>query len=324
MKKILLAATAAICAGGVASAQGVELSGEAKLGLLYVKDLPQEWNTISWARVKFSLSNTSNNDLVGEFGGSFSIDANEDVTGVTEADGTIDGTLSNQVAVYVGSAAGPIGKIEAGNNLSAADKMSGGLNDIGLGPLSSNGLGVDDVAEAYYGGSGNTLRYEKEVAGAGIAVSANLDDSWAIGGEYEISEQFTIGAGYDRNEEARTTSGVNDLNTLSFGAIAKLDQIEGRFIYSNRETSVPVGQQTIADKSAYGIEVAYTLGATKFTAMYGQNDGDLAAANDDVDAWGIGVNHDLGGGLAFKGGFVRINAGEAELTMADLGFYMTF
>ena len=321
MKKILLAATAAICAGGVASAQGVELSGEAKLGLLYVKDAPQEWDTISWARVKFSLSNTSDNDLVGEFGGSFSLDANEVVTGLTDTTtGVTVGALSNQVAVYVGSAAGPIGKIEAGNNLSAADKMSGGLNDIGLGVLWTNGLGVDDVAEAYYGGSGNTLRYEKEVAGAGIAVSANLDDSWAIGGEYAISEQFTIGAGYDRNEEARTTSGVNDLNTLSFGAIAKLDQIEGRFIYSNRETSVPMGQQAIADKSAYGIEVAYTLGATKFTAMYGQNDGDLAAAIDDVDAWGIGVNHDLGGGLAFKGGFGKID----ELTLADLGFYMEF
>ena len=130
---------------------------------------------------------------------------------------TAKGTLDNPFVVYVGSAAGPFGKIEAGTDLGAGDKKSGGLADAGL-----NGLGLDDLSEIYYGGSGKTLRYDKEIAGAGIAISVDLEDAWAIGGEYAISDAITIGAGYDRIKAA------NDLNTLSFGVIGRIGSIQRR------------------------------------------------------------------------------------------------
>ena len=142
MKKVLLATTAAICVGGVASAE-VSLSGEGKLGLRYLKDVEppvREWDVVSSANVKFTLSGTSDNEMIGEFGASFTLDASESTT---------EGILNNPFVVYVGSAAGPFGKIEAGTDLGAGDKKFGGLSDPGL--INTN---LDDIAEIYYGGSG--------------------------------------------------------------------------------------------------------------------------------------------------------------------------
>lgn len=301
MKKILLATTAAICAGGVASAE-VSLSGEGKLGLSYERQpagsTTNEWGVISSANVKFSLSGETDNEMIGEYGASFTLDADE---------GTTDGTLNNPFVVYVGSAAGPFGKIEAGSDLGAGDKKSGGLGDPGL-----NGIGVDDIAEAYYGGSGKKLRYDKEIAGAGIAISVDLEDAWAIGAEYDISESLTIGAGYDRHED-----GANDLNTLSFGMIGELGQISGGFLYSSRSTAVPAGGTAVADKSAYGLEVGYSLGDTKFSAIYARNDEGSVGG---TQGWGVGIAHDLGGGLSFKGAYGDVD----DVAKANFGFLMAF
>ena len=311
MKKILLATTAAICAGGVASAE-VSLSGEGKLGLSYEKDAANEWNVISSAKVKFTFSGTSDNDLFGEYGASFELEADESVK---------NNTLANPFVVYVGSAAGALGKIEGGSDLGAGDKRSGGLSDPGLA-----GIGLDDIAEAYYGGSGKKIRYDKEIGAAGIAISVDLEDAWAIGGEYDISDTLTIGAGYDRHEVTSAAhNGVNDLNTLSFGVIGELGQFSGGFLYSARSTSVPAGQAAVADKTAYGIEVGYSLGASTFSAHYSKHEGiDATAAGDDgvleSDGWGVGINHDLGGGLSFKGVYANID----DVSQANFGFLMAF
>lgn len=301
MKKILLATTVAIFAGGVASAE-VSLSGEGKLGLSYTKPPPEgqtnEWEVISTANVKFTLSGETDNEMIGEFGASFTLDASEGITS--------DNKVDNPFVVYVGSAAGPLGKIEAGSDLGAGDKKSGGLGDPGL-----DGIGVDNIAEAYYGGSGKKLRYDKEIAGAAIAISVDLDDAWALGGEYAISDSLTIGAGYDRHEE-----GDNNLNTLSFGMIGELGQISGGFLYSSRSTEVPAGAAAIADKTAYGLEVGYSLGETKFTASYAKNDEGSAG----TQGWGVGISHDLGGGLSFKGAYGDVD----DVTKANFGFLMAF
>lgn len=308
MKKILLATTAAICAGGVASAE-VSLSGEGKLGLAYERQAADstdnEWSTISSANVKFTLSGTSDNEMIGEFGASFSLDADEELK--VNADDATKGTLSNPFTVYVGSAAGPIGKIEAGSDLTAGDKKSGGLGDPGL-----NGLGVDDVAEAYFGKAGPAIRYDKELADAVIAVSVDLEDSWSVGAEYDISETLTIGAGYDR------IKGANDLNTLSFGVIGELGQVSGGFLFSSRSTTVPANQTAVPDKSAFGVEFGYSLGDTKFSAIYARND--EGAGGTELDAWGVGIDHDLGGGLSFKGGYANV----ADVAKANFGFLMAF
>ena len=319
MKKILLAATAAICAGGVASAQGVTLSGEGKLGLSYSKadtaGAQAETATIATANVKFTLSGETDNEMIGEFGASFTLDADEGSTVTQNEDGTYKSTLSNPFTVYVGSADGPFGKLTAGSDLGASDKKSGGLADPGLA-----GINVDDIAEAYYGKSEKTLAYEKSVAGATVGISVDLDDAWAIGGEYAISDQLTIGAGYDQKEVARAvaTEGFNEQNTVSFGMIGSLNQFSAGFLYSSRSTAVPTGEAAVADTAAYGVEVGYEIGATKFTAIYAQND-EGTVANPD-SGWGVGMSHDLGGGLSIKGAFGNVK----DVTVANIGFLMAF
>ena len=307
MKKILLATTAAVCAGGVASAE-VSLSGEGKLGLSYSKagtaGASAETDAISSANVKFTLSGTSDNEMIGGFGASFSLDADESVS---------DDKLGNPFVVYVGSPDGPLGKFEGGSDLGAADKKSGGLGDPGL-----NGIGVDNIAEAYYGGSGKKLRYEKAIAGAALAISVDLDDAWAIGGGYDISDQLTIGAGYDQQEAARTDGGVNEVNTMSFGMIGSMNQFSAGFLYSARSTTVPAGQSAEADQSAYGVELGYSIGDTKFTASYAQNDEGGTA--DGTSGWGVGMSQDLGGGLSLKAAFGNVD----DTTVANVGFLMAF
>ena len=311
MKKVLLATTAAICAGGVASAE-VSLSGEGKLGLSYTKPPPEgqanEWEVISSANVKFTLSGTSDNEMIGEFGASFTLDANESITSENKVD--------NPFVVYVGSSTGPFGKIEAGSDLGAGDKKSGGLGDPGL-----DGIGVDDIAEAYYGGSGKKLLYDKEIGAGAVAISVDLQDAWAIGGEYSISDQVSIGAGYDKREVARTTAteGFNNLNTLSFGVAGNLDQFDATFLYSSRSTTVPAGRAAIPDQSGYGLEVGYTLGDTRFNAVYAKNDGNDPGTAGQV-GWGLGVDVNLGGGLSFKGAYGDVN----DVTKANFGFLMAF
>ena len=307
MKKILLATTAAICAGGVASAE-VSLSGEGKLGLSYKRQpagsAENEWGVISSANVKFTLSGETDNEMIGEYGASFTLDADEELK--VDSSGE-KGTLTNPFIVYVGSAAGPIGRIEAGSDLTAGDKKSGGLGDPGL-----DGLGVDDVAEAYFGKAGPAIRYDKELADAAIAVSIDLEDSWSVGAEYAISETLTIGAGYDRIKAA------NDLNTLSVGVIGELGQVSGGFLFSSRSTTVPANQTAVPDKSAFGVEFGYSLGDTKFSAIYARNDEGANGA--EQDAWGVGITHDLGGGLSFKGGYGDV----ADVSKANFGFLMAF
>ena len=307
MRKILLAATAAVCVGGVASAQGVSLSGEGKLGVSYVKGAANEFSALSSAKVTFTLSGDSDHDLFGgPFGASFSVNAND-----KDADTDEVGNYS----VYVGAADGMIGRIEAGTDLGAADKKSGGLTDPGL-----NGIGLDDIAERYYGGSGKTLRYEKSLAllPTTVAFSLDLQNNWAIGAEYEFTDQLTIGGGYDQNED-----GVNTRNTLSLGAIANLGPMKAAFLYSRRETSVPAGQTAIANQTGYGLEVGYTLGNAELIAIYAKNDGYTKDDNTVVvseSGYGVGLNYDLGGGLSFKSGYGRVNGTDK----ANAGFLMTF
>ena len=313
MKKILLATTAAVCVGGVASAE-VSLSGEGKLGLSYSKEGTGSAvvGPIHSANVKFTLSGETDNEMIGEFGASFTLDADEGLNS--------DGNLDNPFVVYVGSADGPIGKLEGGSDLGQADKKAGGLGDPGLA-----GLGVDDIAEAYYGKSGKELAYTKAIAGAEIGISVDLDDAWAIGGEYAVSDQLTIGAGYDQDDVMRgddATDGFNEQNTMTFGVKGSLNQFSAAFLYSSRSTTVPTGEAAVADRAAFGVEVGYEIGATTFTASYAQND-EGTAPNTDT-GWGVGMSHDLGGGLSVKGGFANISKAGVDTSKANFGFLMAF
>ena len=292
MRKILLASAAAICAGGVASA-GVETSGEGKLGLKYEKaDAgPADTTVINSINVKFTLEGQSDS-MFGVYGGSFTLDGSK-----TAADET-------PFVVYAGSPEGDIGKFQAGSNIDAADKLYGGIGDPGL-----EGIGVDDIAEAYHGGSkagsGKDIRWDKSIADFTVAFSTDLDDRWAVGATAALG-QFTIGGGYDQKPDGET-DGVKD-NVMSFGVKSEISGVTANAYFSQ----LSPGSGT-ADKSAIGVEASFDMGDLGISIAYATND-------DNQDGYGISVSQDLGGGLSMKAGFGNVS----DKTVANAGLLMSF
>lgn len=283
MRKILLASAAAICAGGVASAE-VSLSGEGKLGLSYVKADAGAADTtvINSINVKFTLSGESDS-MFGPYGGAFTLDGSKG-----EADQT-------PFVVFAGSPDGDIGKFQAGSDISAADRLYGGTGDPGL-----DGLGVDDIAEAYDGDSGASIRWDKSIADFTVAFSTDLDDGWAIGATAALG-QFTVGGGYDQDA-------AKD-NVVSFGVKSEISGVTAN-AYFSQESSGTAG---VADKSAIGVEASFDMGDLGITVAYSTND-------DNQDGYGVGVTQDLGGGLSMKAGFGNVN----DTTKANAGLLMSF
>lgn len=298
MRKILLASAAAICAGGVASAE-VSLSGEGKLGLAYVKPDPgppatnrAKTSVISSINVKFTLSGESDS-MFGPYGGSFTLDGSNG-----EADQT-------PFVVFAGSPEGDIGKFQAGSDISAADRLYGGTGDPGL-----NGLGVDDIAEAYDGDSGAAIRWDKSVADFTVALSTDLRQGWAIGATAALG-QFTIGGGYDQKPTEGRTDGVKD-NVMSFGVKSEISGVTANAYFS--QLSPGGGGE---DLSAIGVEASFNMGDLGISIAYSTNDRDH-------DGYGIGVTQDLGGGLSMKAGFGSVNNDGTKRTRANAGLLMSF
>lgn len=284
MRKILLASAAAICAGGVASAE-VSLSGEGKLGVAYSKTgTVADTTVINSINVKFTLSGESDS-MIGAYGGSFTLDGSKG-----EADQT-------PFVVFAGSPDGDIGKFQAGSDISAADRLYGGMGDPGL-----NGLGVDDLGEAYDGDSGASIRWDKSVADFTVALSTDLDDGWAIGATAALG-QFTVGGGYDQNS--------NKDNVVSFGVKSEISGVTANAYFSQ----ISSGTAGTADKSALGVEASFDMGDLGITVAYATND-----ESSESKGYGVGVVQDLGGGLSMKAGFGNVSGG----TVANAGLLMAF
>ena len=296
MRKILLASAAAICAGGVASAE-VSWSGEGKLGVSYTKPgaagSVAKTRVINSINVKFTLSGESDS-MIGPYGGNFTLDGSK-----SEADTT-------PFTVYAGSVDGDIGKFSAGSDISPADRLYGGMSDPGL-----DGLGVDDLAEAYDGDSAkgynvdteaSMIRWDKSVGEFTVAFSTDLDDGWAIGATAGLG-QFTVGGGYDQNA-------AKD-NVASFGVKSEISGVTANAYFSQKSS----GTAGVADKTAIGVEASFDMGDLGITVAYARNDDSTGAKG-----YGIGVSQDLGGGLSMKAGFGNVE----DTTKANAGLLMAF
>lgn len=287
MRKILLASAAAICAGGVASAE-VSLSGEGKLGVAYSKagaaGSSADTTVINSINVKFTLSGESDS-MIGAYGGNFTLDGSKG-----EADQT-------PFVVYAGAPEGEVGKFQAGSDISAADRLYGGTGDPGL-----DGLGVDDIAEAYDGDSGASIRWDKSVADFTVALSTDLDDGWAIGATAAVG-QFTVGGGYDQNA-------AKD-NVFSFGVKSEISGVTANAYFSQ----ISSGTAGVADKTALGVEASFDMGDLGITVAYSKND-----ESTNSKGYGVGVSQDLGGGLSMKAGFANVS----DTTKANAGLLMAF
>ncbi len=101
------------------------------------------------------------------------------------------GKVGNHAEVYISM---DMHTLTIGSDIDAADKIAGGLTDPGF-----DGIGIDDQAEAVWGGTAADVRYDGDFGVAKVAISYgdnNDDAEWAAGFSFDV-EPVTMGAGFD-------------------------------------------------------------------------------------------------------------------------------
>lgn len=313
MKKVLFATTAIVATSiaGVSFAQGVDVSGEARLGLIYVDDgTDDDVDGTSRIRVKFAASGTSDSGLT--FG--FNVRADNAVGGqgqgaddVLDFDGDDceDGVDDLACAGRVGTAgdvfvSGAFGTLTYGDTDSGSKKRVSNVDAISL-----TGLGDQNEIRRTVQ-DGPRIRYDYDFDSFGFSLSTEGEiNSYSIGASYSGDFGGTtidFGIGYDD---------VNELDHIS----ASLGVGFGAF-------GLKVAYETndVVDMNA-AVSVSYDAGDLDIAAFYRTEEADAG----DEEGYGIGASYDLGGGLVAKAGIqVLAVDGADDLTAADLGLAMTF
>ncbi len=214
MKNVLFATTAAgaLLVGGIASAQGIALFGDARLGLGYNIDndgqllhdssgnAPDDFRAIS--RVRFGVNMTGETDSGITFGATIRADNAVGGKGGVNNNGQTDGS------VFV---SGSWGTLTMGDTNAADEQWVGDVP----GDFSLTGLGNPDETLFISNGGGfgsdsngfasnalarPTIRYDFDIAGFGISLSSNRDlTDVGVGAGYSADfggGSWSIGAGY--------------------------------------------------------------------------------------------------------------------------------
>lgn len=359
MKKVLFATTAAstLLIGGIASAQGVALFGDARLGLGYNiyndgairverdpvtgdTSAPDDLRAIS--RVRFGVNMTGETDSGITFGATIRAD---------NAIGGQGGSLGQTAgSVFV---SGSFGTLTFGDTNAADEQWVGDVP----GDFSLTGLGdLDETRYVSNGGSfGNdsnynfasnpearpTVRYDFDIAGFGISLSSNRDlTDIGVGAGYSADfggGSWTLGAGYydfaaftPFNSTVETVPGGQQ---WSLGLKGDYDAFSFGVTYTNIDADSNATTDSFkADNLLLG--ASYTFDAWSVGAVYGKvlSADDAAEPLDGTDSYELSAQYDLGGGAALMGGVRRtynltndVTGGEEDaIYIGDFGISMSF
>lgn len=314
MKKVLFATTALVASAGIASAQGVTLSGSAEMGIVGGTDMEtQFWNDID---VKFSLSGETDNGLT--FGATIDLDEINNSAGAinaTKGGASTGGRDRNLSSVFL---SGAFGTITMGDTDGAFDwalqdlDIIGDINDSNTTHAGFNGnAGLDGSYD------GQVVRYDYTFGDFSFAVSLEQDDSapvgpvvYGVGGKYSADLagiNVGVGLGYQSN-------GTTDLIGLSLDASTD-SGIRGVLNYTDYNDHP-------TRESHVGVGVFYTMDAISVGVNYGQYD-NVDGTND--DGVGLAANYDLGGGAVVQFGYSSGKVGAADsVDQFSLGVAMSF
>lgn len=313
MKKVLFATTAAstLLIGGIASAQGVALFGDARLGLGYNiyndgsirsefdadgnVQAPDDLRAIS--RVRFGVNMTGETDSGITFGATIRADNSQGGQG-----GTLGQTAGS---VFV---SGSFGTLTLGDT-NAADEQA--VGDV-PGDFSLTGLGdLDETRYISNGGSFGsdsnfnfasnaearpTIRYDYDIAGFGLSLSSNRDlTDIGVGANYSADfggGSWSVGGGYYDFADFTTDPSDPELVCVDANADGVCETVE---IQANAGVFVPGGQQwTIGLTGDYD---AFSFGTT-YTSIDSDDNADgiefkadnlLLGASYTFDAWSVGA-----------------------------------
>jgi len=344
MKATLFATTAAaaIAVGSMASAQGITLFGDARLGLGYGvsndgdilafdDDInnPDELRAVS--RVRFGVRMTGETETGITFGAT--IRADNAIGGEGNRSGDEDNQYDGSVFV-----SGTYGTLTFGDISDAHQQHVGDLPEIGLTnigefnelPFLGNDTGGGEFRP--------TVRYDYDFAGFGVSLSTGSElGSWGIGASYALDlggAAVTVGAGYMKGDETSLgfAEGGDDENVdadqIAVGVIGEFANFMAQVSYLKTDTDID-------DLDLLNFGFGTTFGAFGVNAIFIHAldaPGDLDGEN----VYGVGFTYDLGGGAELKGGVMRAvdiysplynvgsPAGDDSETVADFGISLSF
>lgn len=365
MKNVLFATTAAsaLLIGGIASAQGIALFGDARLGLGYNidnegglvtnDDGDTEDDLRAVSRIRFGVNMTGETDSGITFGGTIRAD--------NSAGGQGGSTGQRSGSVFV---SGSWGTLTFGDTAGADEAWVGDVP----GNYSLTGLG--DLNETKYisnGGSfgndtGNnfasnpaarpTVRYDFEIMGFGASVSSNRDLTDVVVGAGYAADfgggAWSLGVGYnkyDSFESVGTTvysvvddQVVVDTPTVFFpdgeqwsvGLSADYEAFAFGVTYVKLNSNTDEDGDVEVDNILVG--ASYSFDAFSIGAVYGNilsADGETVSNADGDDSFAITGEYDLGGGASINAGIGQTYAGAGDdgqdsATVADFGISMAF
>jgi len=310
MKNVLFAttATAALLVGGVASAQGVALFGDARLGLGYnifndgsirtetnddgETDTPDDLRAIS--RVRFGVNMTGETDSGITFGATIRAD---------NSGGGQGGTLGQTAgSVFVSGSWGTLtfGDTNAADEQHVGD-VPGDYSLTGLGDLDetrfvSNGGDFGSDSGSSFAANPEarpTVRYDFDIMGFGVSLSTNRDlTDIGVGAGYAADfggGSWTAGIGYNKFDSFVTT-GEAGLEVVEDPITGELIVVQGAPI----ENVVPDGEQWSVGLGgtydAFGFGLTYAK-LTSDTTDDGEFEADnlLVGASFGWDNFSVGV-----------------------------------
>lgn len=324
MKKVLFATTALVATAGVAAAD-VTFGGYGRFGIIHVEGAANE--TTITSRFRLQIDATAESDSGVVFGARARIQQDND--------GSSNGALLGA------DASSPSGsyrndRLEGGINGVRFFARTGGL-EVGVGNIFG---AIDSMPGMYPTELGLTgLSYDYILNGAGAFSSTYDSDGNGAAGRNGLEVMYSMG-------DLSAHLSYQELDTgVAGNGVLEGDRIEAYVAYTFSGWTVALGLQDsdIATDTEVALTVGGSVGFADLTFGYADNgtQGDAFAitAGFDIGAatrmtvvvldqenyadtvYGVGVNHDLGGGTSIRGGIQNNNGGN---TVADLGVRFNF
>ncbi len=336
MKKALLATTALMLSAGIAAAD-VKISGYGRTGIIYyentdAQDLAGLNETQVISRLRMNIDASTETDSGVEFGARFRLQWDQNhaargdaaatnpgkiwvrAQGLTVEVGNVDTAMDSAGLIYA-TDLGSYDRSGAFNPSVDLSGFAGGFYSYSAQSYDAERVGV----AAIYSIDNLTVRasyVNPDQTGANAAITAEKE--FGISADYKWDDRLELSGAYTNN------AGGLDGNDLYFvGArYAVLENARIGLNFASADDFVPaITGNTEAFGQTFAIYGDYTLadGLTNIEAYVANNDGDWATKETD-NAFGIGVNYDLGGARLGA----SIHRDYRELVSADAGVRFEF
>ena len=261
MKKVLFATTALVLTAGVASAGDLSMSGYARFGASYTEGATDESRIESRLRITVTASQETDSGL--SLYASTRLQADDGAAMTTN--GAKFGVKANGFSLEAGNIAGAIESMP--NYYGAAEPGFTGI----MGHYSGFGGSIDAYSSTGAGANGVRLAF----ASGPVSAVASYSDASDAGDRAAVSvaysaNGFTGAVGFQSDDD-------DDITIATLGG--KLGNADVTAFYSDEDA---------ANNQSFGVSAAVAMGVATLQ---------LAASTSDTegDAYGVGVNYDLGG-----------------------------